>query len=172
MFIDYKYLALFSLKLEVFETNCFVERILNMRYLSLVFLFSAFPLMVFCQNDSTAFDDCEIKKNGIYYAQFDKETNIYIRFHSGDTAVATSSTNNLRKASKFIHKEFGDEMLMGKYFTNNNNCSLRIKAKNDFGKVKMDGFVSNDKLALSIININQNTAKSFVFRFHAIEEKN
>ena len=143
-----------------------------MRCLSLVFLFSAFPLMVFCQNDSTAFDDCEIKKNGIYYAQFDKETNIYIRFHSGDTAVTTSSTNNLRKASKFIHKEFGAEMLMGKYFTNNNNCSLRIKAKNDYGNVKMDGFVSNDKLALSVTNINQNTAKSFVFKFHPIEEKN
>ncbi len=139
-----------------------------MRIFSLSFLFSTLPFLLLSQNDSTAFEDCEIKKDGIYYAQLDNETNIYIRFHSGDTAVTTSSTSNLRKASKFIHKEFGEQMLMGRYFTNQNNCSLRIKAKNDFGNVKMDGFISNDKLALSVINISQNTAKNFVFKFHPI----
>ena len=139
-----------------------------MRIFSLSFLFSTLPFLLLSQNDSTAFEDCEIKKDGIYYAQLDNETNIYIRFHSGDTAVTTSSTRNLRKASKFIHKEFGEQMLMGRYFTNQNNCSLRIKAKNDFGNVKMDGFISNDKLALSVINISQNTAKNFVFKFHPI----
>ncbi len=137
-----------------------------MRYFYLVFLFSALPFLILSQNDSTAFDGCEINKNGVYYAEFDKETNIYIRFHNGDTAVTTSSTNNIRKASQFVHEKFGEEMLMGKYFTNQNNCSLRIKAKNNFGHVKMDGFISNDKLALSVINVNQNTSKNFVFKFY------
>jgi hypothetical protein len=63
-------------------------------------------------------------------------------------------------------------MLMGKYFTNQNNCSLRIKAKNNFGHVKMDGFISNDKLALSVINVNQNTSKNFVFKFYPIALSN
>jgi hypothetical protein len=138
----------------------------------LIFLFSVIPFLLLSQNDSTAFNECEIKKNGVYYAEFDKETNIYIRFHNGDTAVTTSSTNNLRKASLFVHEKFGEEMLMGKYFTNQNNCSLRIKAKNDFGHVKMDGFISNNKLALSVINMNENTSKNFVFKFHAIAAKN
>lgn len=142
-----------------------------MRCFSLIFLFSVLPFLLLSQNDSTAFNECEIKKNGVYYAEFDKETNIYIRFHNGDTAVTTSSTNNLRKASLFVHEKFGEEMLMGKYFTNQNNCSLRIKAKNDFGHVKMDGFISNNKLALSIINMNQNTSKNFVFKFYAIAAK-
>ena len=142
-----------------------------MRCFSLIFLFSVFPFLLLSQNDSTAFNECEIKKNGVYYAEFDKETNIYIRFHNGDTAVTTSSTNNLRKASLFVHEKFGEEMLMGKYFTNQNNCSLRIKAKNDFGHVKMDGFISNNKLALSIINMNQNTSKNFVFKFYAVATK-
>ena len=142
-----------------------------MRCFSLIFLFSVFPFLLLSQNDSTAFNECEIKKNGVYYAEFDKETNIYIRFHNGDTAVTTSSTNNLRKASLFVHEKFGEEMLMGKYFTNQNNCSLRIKAKNDFGHVKMDGFISNNKLALSIINMNQNTSKNFVFKFYAVAAK-
>ena len=142
-----------------------------MRCFSLIFLFSVFPFLLLSQNDSTAFNECEIKKNGFYYAEFDKETNIYIRFHNGDTAVTTSSTNNLRKASLFVHEKFGEEMLMGKYFTNQNNCSLRIKAKNDFGHVKMDGFISNNKLALSIINMNQNTSKNFVFKFYAVAAK-
>jgi hypothetical protein len=143
-----------------------------MRCFSLIFLFSVFPFLLLSQNDSTAFNECEIKKNGVYYAEFDKETNIYIRFHNGDTAVTTSSTNNLRKASLFVHEKFGEEMLMGKYFTNQNNCSLRIKAKNDFGHVKMDGFISNNKLALSVINMSENTSKNFVFKFHAIAAKN
>jgi hypothetical protein len=143
-----------------------------MRCFSLIFLFSVIPFLLLSQNDSTAFNECEIKKNGVYYAEFDKETNIYIRFHNGDTAVTTSSTNNLRKASLFVHEKFGEEMLMGKYFTNQNNCSLRIKAKNDFGHVKMDGFISNNKLALSVINMSENTSKNFVFKFHAIAAKN
>jgi hypothetical protein len=139
-----------------------------MRLFTLIFLFITLPFLLLSQNDSTAFDDCEIKKNGIYYAELDKQTNIYIRFHNGDTALTTSSTNNIRKASKFVQEEFGEEMLMGKYFTNQNNCSLRIKAKNDFGHVKMDGFISNGKLALTVMNMNQNTSKNFVFKFHPV----
>jgi len=61
---------------------------------------------------------------------------------------------------------------LGKYFTNQNNCSLRIKAKNDFGYVKMDGFISNGKLALTVINMNQNTSRNFVFKFHSVSYTN
>ncbi|MBO72925.1 MAG: hypothetical protein CMD35_04825, partial [Flavobacteriales bacterium] len=100
------------------------------------------------------------------YAQYDKETNLYIRFHDGDTAVTTSSTNNVKLAAQFINIKSGKEMLMGKYFTNESNCNIRIKAKNDDSKVKMDGFISNDKIALSVVNIFENTSRDFVFKFY------
>ena len=142
-----------------------------MRKSSLFLVFSIFSFVGFSQNDTTAVNDCEIKKNGIYYAQYDKETNLYIRFHDGDTAVTTSSTNKVSAAAQFINKRLGKEMLMGKYFTSENSCSIRIKAKNGNSKVKMDGFISGDKLALSVINIMENTARDFVFKFYPTSGK-
>lgn len=115
--------------------------------------------------DSTGYDDCLIKKNGIYYAELDKETNIYIRFHDGDTVVTTSSENNLKHAAVFVNKDLGDGMLIGKYFTSDRTCSIRIKAKNDFGRVKMDGFIADDKIMMSVVNIEDNTARDFIFHF-------
>ncbi len=144
-----------------------MQNVLNsMKGFSLFLFFCGLSFAGFCQNDTTAVNDCEIKKNGIYYAQYDKETNLYIRFHDGDTAVTTSSTNNVKLAAQFINIKSGKEMLMGKYFTNESNCNIRIKAKNDYSKVKMDGFISNDKIALSVVNIFENTSRDFVFKFY------
>ena len=100
------------------------------------------------------------------HISFDLIANLYIRFHDGDTAVTTSSTNKVSAAAQFITKRLGEEMLMGKYFTSENSCNIRIKAKNGKSKVKMDGFISGDKLALSVINIMENTARDFVFKFY------
>ena len=136
-----------------------------MKFFSLILFTTTIPFLCFSQNDTTAIDDCSVKKNGVYYAKYNKETNIYIRFHDGDTAVTTSSTNNLGDAVQFVNKRLGEEMLMGKYFTNDNTCNIRIKAKNDSKKVKMDGFISGEKIALSIVNITDNTSKEFVFKF-------
>ena len=142
-----------------------------MRKSSLFLVFSIFSFVGFSQNDTTAVNDCEIKKNGIYYAKYDNETNLYIRFHDGDTAVTTSSTRKVSAAAQFVKKRLGKEMLMGKYFTSENNCSIRIKAKNDNSKVKMDGFISNDKIALTVINIMENTSRDFVFKFYPTASK-
>jgi len=110
--------------------------------------------------------ECEVKKNGVYYADYDSTTNIYIRFHDGDSAVTTSSIKDINTAAKFVNKDSGKGMLYGKYFTSVNTCSIRIKAKNEDGKVKMDGLISGDKLVLSVVNVNDNTARDFIFRFH------
>ena len=138
----------------------------TMRKSSLFLVFSVLSFIGFSQNDTTAVNDCTVKKNGIYYAKYDKETNIYIRFHNGDTAVTTSSTNDIKAAAQFVTKKLGEQMLLGKYFTSETSCSIRIKAKNDNNKIKMDGFISNDKLALSVINIMDNTSRDFVFKFY------
>lgn len=127
-------------------------------------LFLSTPTL-FGQTDST-YSDCNVKKDGVYYADFDKETNIYIRFHDGDSAVATSSIKDVKTAAKFVNKDMGSGMLYGKYFTSATNCSIRIKAKNEDGKVKMDGLISGDKLVLSIVNIEDNTVREFIFRFY------
>tara|TARA_Y100000589_G_scaffold184544_1_gene174843 strand:- start:7155 stop:7604 length:450 start_codon:yes stop_codon:yes gene_type:complete len=142
-----------------------------MRKSSLFLVLSVFSFACFSQNDTTAVNDCVVKKNGIYYAKYDKETNLYIRFHDGDTAVTTSSTNNVGAAAKFVTKRLGEEMLMGKYLTSENSCNIRIKAKNEYSKVKMDGFISGDKLALSVINIIDNTSRDFVFKFYPTSSK-
>ena len=47
----------------------------------------------------------------------------------------------------------------------------QIKAKNEFGKVKMDGIISNDKLVLTVVNIEENTARDFVFEFYPLPVK-
>ena len=122
---------------------------------------------IYSQTDSLL-SDCNIKKNGIYYADYDKESNIYIRFHDGDSAVTTSSIKDVKTASVFVNKQMGKGMLFGKYFTSTTNCSLRIKAKNHDGKVKMDGFISGDKLVLSVVNIVDHTARDFIFKFYPV----
>ena len=112
--------------------------------------------------------ECIIKKDGVYYAELDEETNIYIRFYDKDTVVTTSSTNNLKMACTYINKEMGEKMLFGKYFTNDDACNVRVKAKNDFGKVKMDGIISGNKLVLSVINMDNKTASDFIFNFYPL----
>ncbi len=133
------------------------------------FLFLMFiSMQSFAQLDSLTYSECEIKKNGMYYAELDKETNIYIRFHDGDTVVTTSSENDLKNAAIYINKDLGDGMLIGKYFTSDRTCSIRVKAKNDFGRVKMDGIIADDEIMMSVVNIEENTARDFVFKFYPI----
>jgi hypothetical protein len=45
---------------------------------------------------------------------------------------------------------------------------VRVKAKNDFGKVKMDGIIAGDKLVLSVVNMDNKTASDFVFNFYPL----
>lgn len=143
-----------------------MENVQNlMKKLVVTALFFLPTSAIFGQTDST-YTDCNVMKNGVYYADYDKETNIYIRFHDGDSVVTTSSIKDVKTASKFVNKDMGEGMLYGKYFTSNTNCSIRIKAKNDDGKVKMDGLISGDKLVLSIVNVEDNTAREFIFRFY------
>lgn len=139
-----------------------------MRKIGITIFMSIASTFCFGQTEQEAAPDCIVRKNGIYYADLDSATNIYIRFHEGDTAVTTSSIKELKQAAKFVNNKVGKGMLFGKYFTAEGTCSIRIKAKNEFGKVKMDGIVSNDKLVLSVVNIDENTARDFIFRFYPI----
>lgn len=129
---------------------------------------------IYAQTDSSNTNpitfDCEIKTNGVYYANLDDEANIYIHFHQNDTVVTTSSIKNVDLASKFVNKKLGTGMLFGKYFTSDRTCSLRIRAKNEYSKVKMDGIIRDDKLVLTVVNITENTARDFVFQFHELEK--
>lgn len=108
---------------------------------------------------------CEAKQNGIYYSKYDSTTNIYIKFYSKDSVVTTSSVNNISIAQKFITPALGKEALFGKFLLNQNTCNVRVKAKNDFAKVKMDGIIRGSNLVLNVINLDENTARDFVFFF-------
>ena len=79
----------------------------------------------FAQTDSSNIApntfDCEVKTNGVYYANLDKEANIYIHFHENDTVVTTSSVKDVELASKFVNKKLGAGILFGKYFISDTN---------------------------------------------------
>lgn len=129
-----------------------------------------FPILGFSQTDSTNSDYCNIQTNGIYYAVLDSATNIYVRFHEGDTVVTSSSTNNVKLAFQYINKAMGKEALMGKYFFNENTCNVMVKAKNDFAKVKMSGIVNGSNLVLTVTNKTDNTARDFIFKYYRPKE--
>ena len=99
-------------------------------FLTIISMFS------FAQSDSTSYSECEIKKNGMYYSELDKETNIYIRFHDGDTVVTTSSENDLKKAAIYINKDLGEGMLVGNYFTSIRTCNIELKLKTILEELK------------------------------------
>ena len=138
-----------------------------MKNLVVISFFTFYSCFVFGQLDPSN-KECNLNKNGIYYAKLDSQTNIYIRFYDKDSVVTTSSTNNVKMATKYINKEMGDKLMLGKYLTNGSSCNLRVKAKNDFGKVKMDGIISGNRLVLSVINMDDKTTADFVFNFYPI----
>ena len=145
-----------------------------MKITPFILLLLILSISTFAQTDSSNIApntfDCEVKTNGVYYANLDKEANIYIHFHENDTVVTTSSVKDVELASKFVNKKLGAGMLFGKYFISDRSCSLRVKAKNEYSKVKMDGIIRDDKLVLTVVNISENTARDFVFQFHELKK--
>ena len=145
-----------------------------MKITPFILLLLILSISTFAQTDSSNIApntfDCEVKTNGVYYANLDKEANIYIHFHENDTVVTTSSVKDVDLASKFVNKTLGAGILFGKYFSSDRTCNLRIKAKNEYSKVKMDGIIRDDKLVLTVVNVTENTARDFVFHFHELKK--
>lgn len=130
----------------------------------LLLFVSLLSLTSWSQTDEPA--ECSISQNGVYYSSMDSTTNIYIRFAGGDSVFTTSSNLDYDLAARYVVPSNIDHLLVGKYWVNNGRCMLKIKAKNEFGKVKMDGIISDDKLILTVINKDDNTSRDFVFEFY------
>lgn len=133
-----------------------------MKYLPLLLLFSVFT--GFSQSSNST--SCSISKNGIYHSPMDSVTSIYIRFADGDSVLTTSSDIDYDLATKYIVPANHKFLMNGKYYVNERNCLVKFKAKNEYGKIKMEGIISDDKLILTVVNKADNTAKDFIFEFY------
>lgn len=114
----------------------------------------------FSQNSS---DSCLVKKDGIYWTQLNENTKIYVRFFGKDSVVTSSSNMSIEDAMNYINAEHAQLILAGKF--QNRNCFVTLKAKGELGVVKMEGLVSGNQLALTVINKTDNTYQDFVFEF-------
>lgn len=127
-------------------------------------------VILFCSQFISAqneVDSCEIRKEGIYVAKLNETTNIYLRFLGKDSVVSSSSTMSIDEAMEYINGEHSNLILSGKF--QNKNCYVSLNAKGKMGKVKMDGVVAFDKLALTITNKTDNTYQDFIFIFHPLK---
>lgn len=134
----------------------------SMKRFQLIYLFSFFAIVSHAQNE----EKCEVSTQGIYYAQLDSVSHIYIRFSDKDTVYTTSSESDFDLVSKYIISKNKEHLMVGKYAVNSNRCMVSLKAKNDYGKVKMEGIISGDKLVLTVVNKKDNTARDFAFEFY------
>tara|TARA_B110000211_G_scaffold231088_1_gene291948 strand:- start:582 stop:995 length:414 start_codon:yes stop_codon:yes gene_type:complete len=130
---------------------------------TLTFIFVLFSITSFAQTEESK--QCSISKNGVYYSPIDSISHIYIRFSEGDTVYTTSSDIDYDLATKYVISKNHDHLMHGTFQVNERRCLVRLKAKNEYGKVKMDGIISDDKLILTVINKSDNTSKDFVFNF-------
>lgn len=133
-----------------------------MKILTLIFVL--FALTNFAQNEES--NQCSISKNGIYYSPIDSLSNIYIRFYEGDTVYTTSSDIDYDLATKYIVSKNQNYLMKGNFQLNKRRCLIRLNAENEYGEVKMEGIISENKLILVVINKKDNTSKDFVFNFY------
>ena len=133
-----------------------------MKILTLSFVL--FTLTNFAQNEES--NQCSISKNGIYYSPIDSSSNIYIRFYKGDTVYTTSSNIDYDLATKYIVSKNQNYLMKGNFQLNKRRCLIRLNAENEYGEVKMEGIISENKLILVVVNKKDNTSKDFVFNFH------
>lgn len=131
---------------------------------SLFLILFIVPILAYSQEDKK----CEIKKEGIYVADIDSNTRIYINFFGKDSVVTTSSQMPIKDAMTYVSQEHQDIILSGKYKFK--NCFVQIKAKGKMGKVQIEGIVVNDLLSLSVTNLNDNTYQEFIFKFYPTKE--
>jgi len=133
-----------------------------MKYLSILFLMAT--VSSFAQKEAPL--NCSIFKNGIYHSSMDSISHIYIRFTDGDSVFTTSSDIDYDLAAKYVVPENYKYLMTGKYLVNKSDCLVRFRAKNEYGKVKMDGIISDDRLILTVVNKSDNTSKDFIFDFY------
>ena len=143
-----------QLKLEV--GSLVTKQMKKIFFLSL-FLFSLSALKA---------QSCGVRTDGVYYAQLDSVTNIYIKFCDNDSVITTSSEADVETVIKYMKIENRAYILTGKYIVAQGQCMLQIKAKNEFGKVKMEGYINKNGLVLTVINKSDNTYRDFVFKFY------
>jgi hypothetical protein len=131
---------------------------------NLLIAFLILTMTSLAQNEDTT--NCSIYKNGIYHSPIDSISNIYIRFTGSNSVFTTSSDIDYDLASKYIVPANHKYLMTGKYLINERDCLVKIKAKNEYGKVEMEGIISDNRLILTVVNKSDNTAKDFIFDFY------
>lgn len=133
-----------------------------MKNYRLIYLFLFFAGILNAQTE----EKCEVSKKGIYYAKMDSLTSIYIRFGENDSVYTTSSENDFDLVAQYLVAKNKEHFMVGKYLVSESRCMVSFKAKNIYGKVKMEGLIADDKLILTVINKKDNTSRDFVFEFY------
>lgn len=135
-----------------------------MKNLFTLLFIGLFTSGIFAQGSENA--ECRISHQGVYYSQFDSLTHLYIRFSENDSVFTTSSDIDYDLAAKYVVPSNRKFLMTGKYRVNEGRCMVAFVAKNEFGKVKMEGLINDDKISMTVINKADNTSRDFIFSFY------
>lgn len=135
-----------------------------MKYLFTLLLIGTISAQINAQDSQEP--TCKVSTKGVYYSKMDSITHLYIRFAEGDSVYTTSSDIDYDLAAKYVVPSNHKFLMVGKYRVNKNRCMVGFKAKNEFGKVKMEGLINDDVISMTVINKADNTSRDFIFSFY------
>ena len=121
-------------------------------------LFSIISVSVSAQAKS-----CSINSNGIYVARVDTSLNVYLKFYGTDSVLTTASELPSKLANTYINKDSKKYILSGTYKLS--GCFLKIKVEGMDGKAKLEGYVIDQNIGLSKVNLSNNTYTDLFFFF-------
>lgn len=135
-----------------------------MKNLFTLLLLASFSICSIAQEEEKP--ACKVSTKGVYYSKMDSVTHVYVRFGEGDSVYTTSSDIDYDLAAKYVVPSNEKYLMVGKYRVNENRCMVAFKAKNEFGKVKMEGLINDDRIIMTVINKADNTSRDFIFSFY------
>ncbi len=127
-----------------------------MKKLLLSLTFLILGLSSFAQNGS-----CAINTNGIYVARVDSSLNVYLKFYGKDSVLTTASEIPAKMSNNYITPDNKKYILHGTYKIS--GCFLKIKVEGMDGKAKLEGYIINQNIGLSKVNLMNNTYTDLFF---------
>ena len=119
------------------------------------------PILLLSLNTTAQNSSCAINTSGIYVARVDSSLNVFLKFYGTDSVVTTASEIDSKVANKYITKDQKKFILHGKYSLN--GCFLKIKVEGMDGKAKLEGYIINQNIGLSNVNLMNNTYTDLFF---------
>ena len=122
-------------------------------------IFSLFTIV--CTLNSFGQESCNINNDGVYVASIDKEHNAYLRFFGSDSVITTTSDMPKNLSREHIIKEYKEFVMQGTYKIK--GCFIRMKVEGFMGKAKLEGYILEESIGLSKINLQNNTYTNLIF---------